>query len=76
MRKKELEKCEQLRKDCFAYVNKQCLVLNDTEFNYKCPFYKTKKQAYQDAKTYNGILIDESNEIPFDDYIEEDYGYF
>ena len=54
MRKKELEKCEQLRKDCFAFEENNCKVLSDTHFESDCPFYKTKEQFIIDRDKYQG----------------------
>ena len=72
MRKKEIKKCEQLRKDCFAFEKNNCKVLSDTHFESDCPFYKNIKRHIADSKKYSEI----ENEIPFDDYIEKGYGYF
>ena len=51
------KKCDQNRKDCFAYCGAgKCFVLDDTKFNYPCPFYKTNQQLLrEDPKSYREI---------------------
>lgn len=39
---------------CFAYNEKHCIALNDTNFGHKlCPFFKTKKQYNEDKEKYD-----------------------
>lgn len=44
----ELEICKQNKVDCVGYRKGKCNILNNTEFNRACPFYKpqTKKTKY------------------------------
>lgn len=42
-----MPKCKQKRHDCFACnKNGKCVCLLDTNFKRKCPFFKTKTEAY------------------------------
>lgn len=46
-------KCRQLDlKDCYFRTIACCDILQNTEFDRPCPFYKTTKQAKADAKKY------------------------
>lgn len=44
--------CEQKHELCFAYHFRKCAILNSTDFTRCCPFYKTRKEYYEDAKKY------------------------
>ncbi|SHF44092.1 hypothetical protein [Caloramator proteoclasticus] len=36
-------------KDCFAYRNRRCLILNSKDCH-QCPFYKTKEEFNEDRR--------------------------
>ena len=36
--------CKQNRQDCCNYFRKGCVALENTEFDYKCPFYRSKAE--------------------------------
>lgn len=41
--------CEQKHKDCFANKSGYCISLNNTDFPYKCPFYK-REEDFQNGR--------------------------
>lgn len=59
MTKRNLEICEQRRRDCFANHDNVCTALTDTHFKKMCPFYKSKKQ-YKEENREN--LYERNNE--------------
>lgn len=45
MHKTKSIECKQKRADCANYCNGGCVALEDTDFDYRCPFYKTKREV-------------------------------
>lgn len=43
MEAKPFKLCAQKHADCFAYLHGYCVSLSNTDFPYRCPFYKTKE---------------------------------
>lgn len=53
MKNRTRPKCQQNRKDCFAYTESgRCICLKDTRFSYKCPFYKRFDEVYDENGRY------------------------
>jgi hypothetical protein len=52
-------KCRQNCKDCFAYNDGYCRVLNSGSFRGKCPFYKAEKVYFDGLKQYPIVIMDE-----------------
>lgn len=50
-------RCNQGKRDCFAYRDGLCRVLNGT-FDYDCPFYKTRQQHKDDVAKCRKRLLD------------------
>lgn len=50
MRKTSCPTCTEKKKDCFAFCDGKCTVLQSPYTNKKCPFYKPKKEV-EECKT-------------------------
>lgn len=62
--------CEQDKKNCFAYREGKCRILDNTHFNRDCPFFKTRQQYEYDLLKYPPMATDGKTPVPlitFDD---------
>ena len=49
---KPFPECEQKHELCFAYLHGKCVILNITDFDRFCPFYKTRKEFADERKKH------------------------
>lgn len=52
--KKKYPVCLQGRANCFGFEELRCKVLDNTKFDYDCPFYKEEEQYKREVKKYGG----------------------
>ena len=52
-RESDLPECSQNRLDCMSNKKGCCVALNNTKFNKKCPFYKSRAQAEEERKKWS-----------------------
>lgn len=49
-----LKKCEQYKASCLMNVDGKCVGLNNTRFEYACPFYKNQREmSTAEIETYD-----------------------